>query len=234
MTEGRLIGHMVVRNEIDRWITATAPALLARCDVVVAHDDGSVDGTPEYLEDIGVLVTRDPRFVFRDDESACRGAGWRSMEEVANPQIGDRIVCVDADEILVGEDELPETSQAYALPVDEVFSFDTDGHPLVRTDGYWGHIQAVRLVQWRPGGTFHPRREGGGSVPSAWAAGAVATKRLRILHLGYARMTDRFLKYERYSTTMAHNPTHVMSILEPPILKRWPGEMPPELRDHAR
>jgi hypothetical protein len=226
-TEGRLIGHMVTFNELDRWLQLTIPALLEICDRVVVHDDDSTDGTIPYLHSQGVTVTDTPAVRFDADESRFRAAAWQSMEFAACPREGDTILCLDADEILVGDPrDLDLSAQPYALPVDEVFSFDSDGTPLIRTDGYWGDIRATRITPWRPDGQFESRPDAGGSIPTAWARAAVPVEQPRILHLGYARPEDRVRKYQRHSQKDGHNPHHVASILGTPTLKRWDGRLP--------
>jgi hypothetical protein len=230
---------MVTRNELERYLPAVILWLREITDVQHIYDDRSTDGTFEHLQQLGVPV--DQRSVidqsFATDESAFRARAWRLMEERHNPSADDWILCVDADEFVTARapadthEFLTEAIErhmsvgAVTLPVNEVFDFDHDHTPLLRVDGYWGQIQACRLVRWRPAGRFPPRVEGGGSVPAGWASSAQVCTDLAIMHLGYARPSDRQAKHARYSATTGHNPRHITSILEPPTLKRWDGPL---------
>lgn len=231
----RIIGHMVTRNELDRYLRATIQWLREITDAQFVYDDRSTDETAEYLDRqrIPFIVRPEEAPSFAEDESALRAAAWIAMEDVHQPNETDWILCVDADEFVVAippaetREVLTDTierhtqTRAVTLPVKEVFAFKEDNTPLVRTDGYWGSIQACRLVQWRPDGQFPPRIEGGGSVPTAWTAGATINEDLVIMHLGYVRPEDRKAKHARYSHTGGHNPRHVASILELPSLTPW-------------
>ena len=44
-----LVASMVVRDERSRYLEPCVQALLAFCDALVVLDDGSTDGTPEWL-----------------------------------------------------------------------------------------------------------------------------------------------------------------------------------------
>lgn len=232
----RIIGHMVTRNEMGRYLAGTTRWLQEITDVQYVYDDRSIDGTFGFVQraatPVGLRSQGDPSF--EDDESAFRANAWRAMEMHHAPTPNDWILCVDADEFFVAprpdatREALTDLVQrhhdagAVTFPVHEVFGFDDDHTPLLRVDGYWGQIEACRLVRWRPHAEFAPRVQGGGSVPAGWAASA-ATDDVAIMHLGYARATDRTTKHARYSKTAGHNPRHVSSILEPPKLVRWEG-----------
>lgn len=233
----RIIGHMVTRNELGRYLTGTIQWLREITDVQYVYDDRSIDGTFGHLQRVGVPASQraasDP--AFEDDESEFRSNAWRAMEERHEPSPADWILCVDADEFIVASrpehtrNVLTETVEqhmragAVTMAVNEVFGFDDDHTPLLRLDGYWGQITACRLVRWRYGAQFPKRTEGGGSVPADWATPATSIDDLTVMHLGYARASDRQAKHARYSATSGHNPRHVASILEPATLARWEG-----------
>jgi hypothetical protein len=241
----RIIGHMVTRNELGRWLIVTLPWLSEICNGDVAiYDDQSDDGTDIYVRSLGLQVERRPDVVpaFVEDESIFRWAAWRAMERLLEPGPGDWILAVDADELLVsttaGADlvlvvtQLVDTigaavTDTVTFHVAEIFGFNGMGWPLTRTDGYWGAITACRLARWQPEGMFQPRREGGGSLPSTWTADTGPNGQLEIMHLGYARPEDRRVKHQRYTTGTGHNIRHVQSILEQPTLQHWAGMRPP-------
>lgn len=244
----RIIGHMVVRNEMGRYLEPCLTAALEYCDVVHVYDDLSDDGTLDWLRAWapGRRLLVDWRLFempsFAEDESAFRQEAWLSMTKETRARPNDWVMCLDADEFVVTknpaamtdirgqlEDEInrarvrQRTSIAFDVP--EVF--DTrDGELSIRTDGYWGKIKATRLVRYDGLSEFHPRVEGGGSIPSRpkqrdWNAGNVV-----LLHMGYARPEDRQAKHARYSEGKGHNSAHVASIVTKPRLQKWTGAVP--------
>jgi hypothetical protein len=244
----RLIGHMVTRNEMDRWLNSTLPWLAELCHGNVAiYDDQSDDDIESYAGRLGVSFKRRPDGMpsFADNEGDFRWAGWQAMERALMPRQGDWILAVDADELLVTNqagvglddvrlqllDAIGQAEEAQqrtvSFEVAEVFAFDDMGWPLVRTDGYWGGITACRLAKWHPQGVFQPQKEGGGSLPSSWPRATRVHDHLQLLHLGYARPEDRIAKRHRYRTGAGHNPRHVESILSYPDLTYWIGMRPP-------
>lgn len=238
-----LIGHMVVRNEKDRYLRQSLAWLAELTDGrLLVYDDQSTDGTAEYVyRDLRLpLVQRsDTTPSFAADESAFRSAGWQALETAFEPTTEDWILVIDADEFLVTTqpdgtsadvaqliEEETDGATSVTFPVAEIFGLDDDW-PLIRADGYWPDIKACRLVRWRPGATFRPRKEGGGSVPSNWPKPRTTSSVLTILHYGYATAKDRATKFERYHGSDGHNPLHVRSIRTKPTLVRWRGMSPP-------
>lgn len=248
----RLLGHMVTRNERGRWLTSSLPWLAELChgDVAV-YDDQSEDDTLAYVAELGLHGDRriDGMASFVENEGVFRWAAWQHMEHALSPRDGDWVLAVDADELLLSRDptadadlvrmgtfdaigEAVESGQStITFTVAETFAFDGAGWPLIRTDRYWGSITAYRLARWQPGGVFDPRKEAGGSLPSAWPRCAGANERLQLLHLGYARAQDRVAKYTRYRQGRGHNPRHIQSIVETPHLTPWSGMHPPLQHD---
>jgi hypothetical protein len=243
MTEAsRIIGHMVTGNELDRYLIGTIEWLRALCDDLFVYDDASTDGTFEYLAAADVPSMQreagDPSF--SENEGVFRMMGWREMEAQCAPTTRDWILCVDADELLLGHEDPCDTRQvllneiqaatsatrdAIAFEVAEAFGLD-NGRPLIRCDGFWGKIQACRLVRWRNYGVIAPR-DAGGSLPAPWMSFDYISLDLSLLHLGYVRHQDRRAKYQRYTNGTGHNPTHVDSIMKPPTLAPWTGQRLP-------
>jgi glycosyltransferase involved in cell wall biosynthesis len=246
----RIIGHMVVGNELDRYLATSVTALWQVCDEVYVFDDQSTDGTFEALADQSICpcwVQRRSDNIpsFAQDESAFREAAWRWMSSTVGARAGDWVLSLDADEILVSDQiaMVPHLRQylegiagalgatgspAVTFNVRECFGFDERSHPMIRTDGYWGSIRAKRFVQWRADGTFKVRAEGGGSVPSYASNWNATADKVSIMHFGYAREEDRRVKQRRYAAGRGHNTKHVASITAAPKLERW--NMPVELR----
>jgi hypothetical protein len=246
MTEPRVIAHMVIRNELDRYLTGTIPWLRRIVgDDLHVHDDRSDDGSYEYLQDLGVHVTQrapaEPSFLVH--EGRFRQAAWRAMERAFAPADQDWILCLDADELLLcaqprHENELrtvldneirqaaTENMGAIQLHVAEFFGIE-NGVPQMRTDGLWGQIEGIRLVRWRANGHLLDREESSGSVPNAWTAPARRSDDLIIGHFGYARAADVAAKYERYKACRGHARDHIESIRAQPELIPWTGQLAP-------
>jgi Glycosyl transferase family 2 len=230
----RIFGHMVTRNEADRYLTPAVRWLQSLTDGQFIYDDRSTDTTTEVLDHLGVAYAVRPEDVlsFAEDESALRAEAWRAMEARCGPEPGDWILCVDADEFVTAprpgrtRGTLETAAQqsidigSVTFAVNEIFGFDHDGTPLARIDGYWGMITACRFVRWRPDGRFAPRIEGGGSVPTDWATANIRYD-LELMHFGYACAEDRTTKHARYSASGHHNRRHIESILTTPTLERW-------------
>lgn len=244
----RILGHMVTRNEMGRYLKTTLPWLAAVCgDNVVVYDDQSSDDTETYVTELGLHYRRRPDAIasFADNEGDFRWAAWQAMERRLHPRTGDWVLSVDADELLLsktaGADlddvlvQLVESvgvaeecgQQTITFRVGEVFELDDMGWPMVRTDGYWGGITACRFAKWQVQGVFEPRKEGGGSLPSSWPRALHPDGNLELLHLGYARPEDRRIKHLRYVRSGGHNRRHIESILTVPELEHWVGMRPP-------
>ncbi len=235
----RIIGHMVVRNEADRYLSESLAWLSRHTDAMYVYDDRSTDRTAPLAMQAGAMVRTRTQLTpsFAEDESAFRQAGWEWMTERARLTEDDWVLCIDADEFLVATDadearsvrQLLEQSadqgMTVTFPVAEIFAtFDVLER---RIDGYWKAITADRFARWVPDPAFMERCEGGGSLPRAarFARPGISTA-LTILHFGYARPDDRQAKYQRYSKGRGHNLTHVGSIIRPPQLEPWTGQNP--------
>lgn len=241
----RIVGHMVVRNELQRYLPDTLGWLQKEITPeVVVYDDQSDDGTFEFLEASSVTaIARRPDNVpsFAENESGFRRAAWEFLESAVRPKIGDWILVIDADEFLVLDhrgqllDRIETTIdaclasgyRAVNFTVREVFGIDGIS-PMIRKDQYWDRIRACRLVRWGPDAQFLPVPEGGGSVPNNWQNWRFYAEDLSLLHYGYAREQDRQAKFDRYRTSPfgGHNPTHIASILRPGKLVPWTGQRP--------
>lgn len=223
---------MVTRNEATRYLEPCLESLTKIVDDVVIMDDRSTDDTIDICKAHGATVTSRPAGVpsFVEDESAFRSAAWRTLRAAAGRH--DWILCVDADEMLIarlGEVRrwldrmatLGEDVDGYSLKVREVFEI-RDGVPMIRTDGYWGQITALRFCRWVPDDTFWERTMGCGSVPKRVRIVSQAHS-VEMLHYGYARPEDRDAKHRLYTARSGHNISHVRSILTRPTLEPYLG-----------
>lgn len=234
-----LIGHMVVHNEYDRYLTKTLPALAELCDGrVVVVDDFSTDETWDWINDSpeaeGWQAFRRPDDVpsFLEHEGKFREWAWIHAAKAAGAEAGDWIISLDADEFVVASSpsdtyrlirEAMNTTdgQSFEFKVLEVFD-DSGEVPMVRTDGFWGSISSHRLARWHPDSSeFLMMKMGCGSIPHFAKGDSRLAIGLAILHFGYARPEDRLAKYARYRRGGGHNRSHVESILREPKLQTW-------------
>lgn len=222
---------MVCRNEADRYLTESLRNLHGFCNAVMVYDDQSTDDSPEIIvrEGPGVSLrlrlNDDPSFM--DHEGLFRQNAWNYLEDWFDPQDGDWIISLDADEFLEPEivdrftdflDNLDSTYVAVRFPVREVWEVRKD-RPWVRTDGFWGSITAIRAIRWFPNAQFADKTMASGSVPKY--DGKTADAPFEILHYGYTDPEIRQKKYERYHGKPGHNPKHVDSILQNGMLVPW-------------
>lgn len=239
-----LIGHMVIRNEMGRYLADSVPWLAELTDGrMLVYDDQSTDGSAAFVaQDCRLPLVVRPEWSpsFEEDESLLRQAAWWALERSLSPTADDWVLVIDADEFVVDTDPAGDVmsvrdrlaaatiaASAVTFRVAEVFGVDDNEWPMLRTDGYWNQILAARLTKWRRDGFFHPRKEGGGSIPSSWPKASFTTKGLAILHYGYTTPEDRKAKYERYRYGKGHNRVHIDSIQRTPSLTRWVGMNPP-------
>lgn len=224
----KLIAAMNTRNELDRYLRTTIPALLEWVDEVRVFDDGSEDGTPEYLEAI------DERVVVR------RRVGnlWASHEGELHQELLDftikgsptHILTIDADEIVpqgaavrAALEEHPD-QVAFTLRMVEVWGLEP---VTVRCDGGWRpHPVGIlyRVPGWFGGEDWliAGRQLASPRVPRAIVAEVRRRKALElehdILHLGWARPEERAARYRRYEELDGgrfHAKHHLDSILWP-------------------
>lgn len=231
----RIIGLTCIKDERNRYLERFLEWNLPQLDVLFVLDDLSKDGGGALAKDAGAIVCRRPSDApaFAYNEGLFRQIAWLKMEEHMTPSSDDWIICLDADEFLIGDlrSEL-ETTKASTLrfKVHECFDRDEEGL-LTRTDGFWDSIWAIRAARAQGMSGYAPTRLGGGSLPHALTESWATSDDVSILHLGYLSESDRREKYERYRSASgnAHSPRHVESILTRPSLKRWTGANPLEM-----
>ena len=236
----RIFGLTVGRNEADRYLI---PMLRHMGEVLDRHffyDDQSTDRTPYIVAEYShAILERRPNGVpsFVENEGAFRGAAWEAFEWHMQPEPGDYVLVIDCDEVLVSTRLVDFNILKYGvaactrqrlkyvidqainrpinLNIPEVFGFDAEGYPLIRTDRLWNTIHAPRLFPYRPSGHYFIGAKGFGvpAVPNyVMAGGWYSTDDLALMHYGYAREEDQKLKFERYSGQLGHSNAHVESI----------------------
>jgi glycosyltransferase involved in cell wall biosynthesis len=236
----RILATMCVHNEADRYLRDVLEHLDGNVDGIAIFDDQSTDDTVAIARGYGRTKIRPagcPSFV--ENEGLFRQHAWWWLREALTPSPDDWVLAIDADEFLVAGDqfgahdhlqqfidEYPGFAGRFNVP--EVFGWDPDGTPLVRTDGQWGRITATRFCQWN----HHPFNilalRGGGSLPDLAARPNRLIHSVKLVHFGYAELTDQQARYDRYNHFAgAHSSAHVASIITRPTLRPWNGQRIP-------
>jgi hypothetical protein len=172
-------------------------------DGIVALDDGSSDGSAEFLEscDAVVELLRRPR----DRPAWDEPGNHRALVDAGLRQGGEWLVSLDADERVEREFRARAERvirrgrwlgyEAYAPRLRELW-----GTPdTFRADGIWGTKAVGRLFRARTDHRFDPRPLHGHKVPiQAVDAGRLALADLEIYHLRMVRGPDRVARRRRY------------------------------------
>jgi hypothetical protein len=237
-----LFSLTVVRNEADRYLRSMLANVVDVVDWSFVYDDQSDDNTLEIVQEFTPewWVREEGTPSFLEHEGKMRQDAWDVFEMTMQPKLGDWVLAIDADEMLVTTSESccvrceldqaigyahQEDATAIVLPIPEVFGVDDDGTPLVRTDGWWGKIAGSRLFRYEKDGVFPDKPMASGSEPSYVEAGRCSRRSLglHLMHFGYMDKRDQQAKWERYTALMdhGHSNQHVQSIVSPPTLKRW-------------
>lgn len=233
---------VVTRNEADRYLESCLAWHVPMFDGVLVYDDLSDDDTFNVVARSGASFTQRPDVVptFMEHEAHFRQDSLDAMEILFEPNEGDWIAVVDADEFLVvdgasrfqaikdlAQKADKEDCKSVLIPRPELWSLDP---PMERVDGFWGGIKCTRLYRWEPGGRLNDKAMGCGNEPTYVPKAPIYTAphSLKMLHVGYVEEADRKEKYERYSglAEHGHNNKHIESILNTPDLKPYNGSMP--------
>jgi Glycosyl transferase family 2 len=220
----------VAKNEANRYLEPMLRNLMNVVDAHFIYDDQSTDATREIALGLGcdVIVRPDGVPSFEECEGLFRQNAWWAFERTIQPEFGDYVLVIDADEFLAvhpttvmyGQYQFNLNGVMRGRPINlnipEVFGFDEDQTPLVRVDRLWGTIHAPRLFPYRQGGTWPETHYGVVAVPhyvmgQSWDT----TEELALIHFGYANSDDWQKKYDRYLGGGGHSNDHVNSILAP-------------------
>lgn len=236
----KLVASMIVRNERGRYLEPCVQHLQEFCDEIRVVDDGSTDGTADYLAEQGCFVWSNPRSTFYEHEGRAR---QQLLEWTLDAQ-PTHVLAIDADEFVEDgarlRQQLGREIVAHTLCMQEVWAA---GETLkIRMDG-----------GWKP----HP-------VPICWAVPinraalriqdrALAcgrepldVRRMRqrptgvcVLHFGWANPAEREARYQRYVEADGgkfHASRHLQSIMWPDAKvqlceQEWPEAIAAALRE---
>lgn len=236
----RFFALLPTRNEANRYLRECLIWHSWIFDGIFVFDDRSTDNTVDIARDYATVEIRVQDPSFAQHEGQFRQQAWDAMVARFQPTERDWIFALDADEFLVSNEGLSQTTLLYCaaiqaennhqdsvtIPIPEVFSTSAN-EVYIRTDGFWAGLAQPRLCKYRPNAQFSNKKMASGSLPTyANLAPADNNCSLNLLHFGYARAEDRYVKHERYKDVPGHNPTHVASILTKPKLQKWEGPIP--------
>lgn len=198
----RILALVPVRDEM-RFLPGLLANLEEQVDGVVALDDGSTDGSREFLERhpfVLELIT----VAAGAQEELEDSKNHMALIEAAAGHRADWLLGVDADERLeVGFRERAEAELDRAetagheglwIPFLELW----DSPDTVRVDGIWGEKRKAVLFKPDPSARYETKR-----LHSIWAPwpprqGEYPTADLRLYHLRMIRPEDRRARADRY------------------------------------
>lgn len=198
----RLLAILAVRNQVEHlpdFIRNVAPQV----DGIVALDDGSSDGSAEFLSSRPEVleVLRVPPDRPRWEEMA----NHRALVTTAMRHGAQWILCLDADERIelafrpraeriIRRGRMVGVS-AFAVHLRELW----DSPYEYRVDGIWGQKTRARLFRPLPDQEFDTRELHGTKAPlQARRFGIYPLASLNIYHLGMLRTEDRAARRRRY------------------------------------
>jgi hypothetical protein len=228
----KLVASLIVHNERDRYLEPCLSSLLGFCDAVAIVDDGSTDGTYEWLRDRAadsdgrIALLRNDESVFFEHEGKARQA---LLDWTLKATWPTHVLAIDADEFVASPQAIRDAiaaspaQEVWTLEMEEVWEA-ADGGYAIRQDGGW-KAHPVGVL-WR----VPPTRRSGGrqwEIPQrALACGRVPQyvarhRRARpvgssLLHVGWACEADRVARHHRYAVADGgrfHAGSHLDSIL---------------------
>jgi len=221
----KLIASLIVGNEADRYLHDCLAHLTEFCDLIVAIDDGSTDGTNQILHGHGAVVRRNETSEFYTHEGLAR----QGLLELTMAQHPTHILAIDADEFISDGHALRSILTAqraagavWSLSMEEVWRA-TPEQLQIRTDGNWGPwpVPCVYTVPTRINPRIWRIRDDAlacGRVPMQiqQLAGRARHSGVSILHFGWANEGDRYRRYHRYVVHDGgrfHQNSHLESIM---------------------
>ncbi len=198
----RLLALLSARDEM-RFLPGLVANVAPHVDGIVALDDGSTDGTGEYLEgrpEVVELLRSEATRARWDEVSNHRGLMAAALRHDA-----DWVLCIDADErverefrsraeAVIAEGE-PRGVQAYAVRLRELWG--STSH--YRADGLWGRKAVARLFRALPDHEFDERPLHAVKAPlQARIDGQFPVADLELFHLRMIKREDRVARRRRY------------------------------------
>jgi hypothetical protein len=217
----KFVASLLVKDEMKRFLPLSVTHMLGYVDEVRVLDDGSTDGSYEWLRgQWRVKIKRNSGPGFFHDESLVRNAllDWTFEGEPTH------VLSIDADEFVSDGQKLRdalESGELWGLTMREVWKAD-ENSLWVRDDGGWkGHVAPIVYAtpKFRDGSwKIQDRKLACGRTPVAIRRNLRETvnTRIDILHFGWTRQSERQARYARYAEHDAgryHASAHLNSIL---------------------
>lgn len=233
-----IVGSLITRNELGRYLEPCIRALQACCDEIRVLDDGSTDGTRQWLQKQERLTVRlnDAASVFEHEGQARARLLEHTLAEKPFPT---HILAVDADELVTDGRAIRAACEtdagkgAWTLDMVEVWK--TDPRWLwSREDGGWRAHGVPVLYRVTPGLRMPDRQLAGGRVPVAINRRApFVASGSALLHMGWANAAERAARHQRYVEADGgrfHAGRHLDSIMWPDrkvrlARREWPSAL---------
>lgn len=213
---------MIVKNELGRYLPLAVEQLLTYVDEVRVLDDGSDDGTFEWLEGRdGIAVKRNEGPQFFEHEGRAR----QNLFEWTLQGRPDYILSIDADEFVgdphIVTEAVTSNQEVYCLSLVEAWKVNHGGIS-IRVDGHWGPRKVPILFKaprrtdraWRINDrALACGREPIAVIRNASRAPVLATE---VFHFGWTQRSERERRAERYfehDGGKFHASRHLQSIL---------------------
>lgn len=198
----RLLALVAVRDEM-QYLPGFVANVAPQVDGIIALDDGSRDGSAEFLEASSSVI--DLHRVAPDRPVWDETGNHRALVEAALHHRAEWILCLDADERLERDFRVRAERvirrgrllgySAYAIRLRELW----DSPDAFRVDGIWGRKAMARLFKARRDHDFDPRPLHGIKAPlQARRNGRYPLADLSIYHLGMLGREDRLARRHRY------------------------------------
>ena len=199
----KLTLSMIVKNEGKRYLKRVLNSLIGHIDEAVIIDDGSTDDTiqicQEMLRGIPLHIIKNEQSMFAN-ESDLRKKQWNETIKT-NP---DWILSLDADEII--EDGFWDNADSILNSCDIDFCFfrlyDMWDENHYREDEHWNAHSIYRPFMMKYQKNFNyiwsEMHQHCGRFPVNSMSFPKTTSKFRVKHLGWATISDRKSKYERY------------------------------------
>lgn len=234
-----LVASMIVKNELDRYLPLAVAHLVTYVDEIRVLDDGSTDGTYEWLQRVDkVKVLRNPGPTFFEHEGLAR----QNLFDWTRQGLPDYVLAIDADEFVTDptylRDAIANQGDVYTLSLVEAWHVSDRGID-IRVDGQWGP-RRIPILYSTPRQARNWKMSnkklacGREPVQVIQRSRRAAATGCTVLHFGWANESEREARAQRYfehDNGKFHQDRHLQSILwndRRVRLKRLPW--PPSLK----